>query len=88
LTLAGALALRGDAPEVAEPLGRLGFRKVGSIPGTAPSGLYVLFGIDSDSPAKAAALLGGMRVRLWRMGEPVPTPPVKVAQVADLKGLG
>jgi Caspase domain len=87
LALAGGLAMRGDAVAAVSLVGPLGFRRVGNA-GPAETALNVLFGVDSSSPAKAATLLRGVRLRLWRMGTPVPARQVELAPMPDVKGIG
>jgi Caspase domain len=85
LTLAGGLAVRGNGAAADAPLSRLGFRMAASR--NAASALYVIVGADS-TPAKAASLLRGIRMRVWRMGTPVPTGPRRLGPVGDLEGVG
>jgi Caspase domain len=72
LTLAAGAAL-GDGAEDAQSLGRLGLGEArDALDPAAESGVYVVSGVASTDDGAAKEYFGGLQLRLWKIGEPVP----------------
>jgi hypothetical protein len=72
LTLAAGAAIKADA-ESAEGLRRLGLGAAAdALDPAAETGLYVVLGHESTDAAEAAGYFSGLRLRLWKVGEPIP----------------
>ena len=85
LTLAAGAVL-GDGSKDGDALGRLGLGTVTeALPADAESGLYVVLGLPVP-PAEAKGYWQGLKLRLWKVGEPVPeeTQTVRAADAAQV----
>ncbi len=86
LTLAGGVAVHD--PGYGQHLRRLGLKAFKeAIPPGAPSGIYVVLGVDSDDPKLAKRLLGGLRLRTWELDAQVPGKAEKVLPVGKVPGI-
>jgi hypothetical protein len=72
LTLAAGAAIKEDAKDAA------GLRRLGlgaateALDPAAETGLYLVLGHDSSDAAEAESYFSGLRLRIWKVGEPVP----------------
>ena len=87
LALAGGALIQPGAAANGQPLRSLGLQAVTRIPDDAESGLYVLLGVDED-PGVAARELGGVRLRHWPVGQPVPRETVSLEPFGPTPGIG
>jgi Caspase domain len=72
LTLAAGASIQADA-ESAAGLRRLGLGAAAdALDPAAETGLYVVLGHQSSDPAEAEGYFSGLRLRLWKIGEPIP----------------
>jgi hypothetical protein len=86
LTLAAGAALKGDA--AASAVRRLGLGKaLGAIEPAAETGLYVVLGLDSTDATEATSYFSGLKLRLWKLGEPVPEESGSVQVAAGAPGV-
>ncbi|MBA2537393.1 MAG: caspase family protein [Actinobacteria bacterium] len=86
LTLAAGAALNGDA--AAGAVDRLGLGKaLEAIDPAAETGLYVVLGLDSTDADEAKSYFSGLKLRLWKLGEPVPEESGSVRVAAAAAGV-
>ena len=71
LTLAAGAAIDGDS-ENADGLRGLGLAGIESLDPAAETGLYVVLGHHPSEGADAKSYFDGLRLRVWKIGEPIP----------------
>jgi hypothetical protein len=71
LTLAAGAAIDRETQNM-EGLRNLGLEGIESFGPGAETGLYVVLGHDSSGGADAESYFSGLKLRLWKIGEPVP----------------
>jgi hypothetical protein len=72
LTLAAGVAIQDDSKE-GDGLRRLGLGALSDqLDPAAESGVYVVLGHDSTDPHEAKSYFSGLKLRIWKIGEPVP----------------
>jgi len=87
LTLAAGAAVKGDA-EDGQALGRLGLgAALDALDSAAETGLYIVLGLDSTDPDEAKGYFSGLKLRVWRVGEPVPEGSDSVRVSAGAAGV-
>jgi hypothetical protein len=71
LTLAAGAAINQDAKDT-NGLHSLGLDGIDSLGPAAETGLYAVLGHDSSDGAQAESYFAGLKLRIWKVGEPVP----------------
>jgi hypothetical protein len=72
LTLAAGAAIEDDAKN-GDGLSRLGLGPIrDALDPAAETGLYLVLGLDSSDPAEVEGYFSGLKLRIWKIGEPVP----------------
>jgi hypothetical protein len=86
LTLAGGVAVQGD-PGYGEKLRKLGLGAFKDVLGADP-GVYVVLGADSPDSAVARSYLTNAKLRVWRIGDPVPRDYLTLRELEKFPGIG
>jgi caspase domain-containing protein len=86
LTLAGGAAVQGD-PGSGEKLRKLGLGAFKDVLGEDP-GVYVVLGADSPDSEVARSYLTNAKLRVWKIGEPVPRDYLTLRELEKFPGIG
>jgi hypothetical protein len=86
LTLAGGVAVQGD-PGYGEKLRKLGLGAFKDVLGADP-GVYVVLGADSPGSEVARSYLTNAKVRVWKIGDPVPRDYLTLRELEKFPGIG